>query len=65
MYTVHSQCQNYVLWHPEFTFPPTHSSDVQCGQLHCIPGSFENNFDVSLTILTVGVFVSGVIEQCQ
>ncbi len=41
------------------------SSDVQCGQLQCIPGSFRNTFGVSVSILTVSVFSSGRIEDCQ
>ena len=45
----------------------SHYSDVQCGQLHCAVGDFQQTADVSVTILTVSVFNPSTrnIDRCR
>ena len=40
---------------------PSHYSDVQCGQLHCVVGDYQLTADVSVTILTV----SASVDRCR
>ena len=57
-------CTTYCKWYSDLTLFGIHS-DVLCGQLQCIPGTFQNNAGVSVIVLTVGVIVGFTQQQCQ
>ena len=46
---------------------PSHYSDVQCGQLHCVVGNYQQTADVAVTILTVSAFNPSTfsVDRCR